>query len=177
MSRLRTFCCCVGVALLVVLLAGCEQKLPTLERPETYTTSVGGVVTLNGEPLADASVLFIPIVYAHRQQARIPVAFGKTDSEGNYHLSYLMEDGMRSGAHLGRCKVLVSKLEVSDQSPEKAPSFIRWGFHHELDPFRAVPRPPSPSQEQLPVRYNLDSELTAEISSTDEVILDFHFEK
>ncbi|MBX3418493.1 MAG: hypothetical protein KF851_12885 [Pirellulaceae bacterium] len=175
MSRIKTYRGRIGVVLLTVLLAGCAQPLPTLERPEAYSVSVSGVVTLNGDPLADAHILFIPVVFAHRHRTKVPVAFAKTDSEGKYSLSYRIDDGIRSGAHLGRYTVLVSKLDTPGRPTDAAPT--EWGFPFEFDLIKSPRRTPSPSQELVPVRYNLESQLTAEITSTAETTLDFHFEK
>jgi hypothetical protein len=69
----NTVCVC-GVALLAcVFLTGCKPVGPEI-------ASVEGLVTFDGEPLANASVMFIP------QGGRPAIA--RTDSSGKYVLNF-----------------------------------------------------------------------------------------
>lgn len=75
----------------------------------------GGTVLYNGEPLADADVLFMP-------EGGGPVSVGKTDSEGKFTLSATAKPGARVGKH----KVSVQSIEAyllanapkEEESPE-----------------------------------------------------------
>jgi len=61
--------------------------------------NVTGVITLDGAPLADANVTFMP--------EDVRASSAKTDSAGKYELIYIRED---KGAAIGNHKVVVSKL-------------------------------------------------------------------
>ena len=70
----------VSCALLAVTLAGC----PTGGREVPDLVPVSGTVTLDGEPLAGASLMFGG------------VAYGDTDASGRYELTYMgQEKGSR----------------------------------------------------------------------------------
>ncbi|MEW4527641.1 MAG: carboxypeptidase regulatory-like domain-containing protein [Maioricimonas sp. JB045] len=93
-----------AVAMLLSLAAaGCGGSSGdkwTEGRPETIP--VTGVVTLNGEPLADATISFEP-------QGGDHAAYGRTDEEGRFELT-TFEDG--DGAVAGGYVVSVRKSEV-----------------------------------------------------------------
>ena len=86
----RTSHLCV-LLLISVSLAGCESG-------ETANVgSVSGTVTLDGSPLAGASIVFQP------ENGR--PASGGTDDNGYYSLSY---SNNQSGAIVGPCQVTIS---------------------------------------------------------------------
>ncbi len=80
----------------LVLMAGCSSQS---SRPETFLIS--GVVTLNGEPLPDASIVFLP------ENGRSSA--GRTSESGEYTLYY--SEGVK-GAVPGRHRVQISATEV-----------------------------------------------------------------
>jgi hypothetical protein len=88
-----------GLALFagLVFLAGCE-KGPTL---------VEGTVTLNGDPLPAATVMFIPTESGSGKGAPRQ-ANGMTDASGHYKL----ETNNFKGVNPGKYKVTVSKKEL-----------------------------------------------------------------
>ncbi len=166
-KRRLSICC-----LLVMLLLGCERSQPIAEQPAQFASEVTGVVLLQGQPLANARVLFIPIVYAYQQKSVVTVAWGVTDAEGKYALS-CRDEGQRPrfGAPVGRHWVLISKLEkLRASTPEdywlaevtRSPQ----GFRTRKDP----------NEELVPPKYNINSELTARIPATDPIQIDFHLE-
>ena len=71
-----------------------------------------GVVTLDGEPLANATVLFHPTDGGTRGGA------GKTDENGAYELMY---NRSTAGTAIGECEVYITTYsdEVYDESGEK----------------------------------------------------------
>jgi len=74
----------VATALLLALVCGCGPK----DHP------VGGKLTLDGEPLAEADIWFIP------EDKEASPAFGKSDAEGNYTLRQTMAvEGLRPGKY------------------------------------------------------------------------------
>jgi hypothetical protein len=92
----------VAVALAVVGLlavAGCGGD-PRLEPVE-------GTLRLNGKPLANVQVEFLP-------EANGPRSRGVTDQDGHYRLA---TDGQKSGATVGSHRVLLYDLQVyNDES-------------------------------------------------------------
>ena len=90
-------CFVVAVAL---ALAGCGGGP---KRPKTYPAT--GTVTLDGQPLADATVSFVPAVG--------PPSDGKTDASGKF---VIMTSG-QPGAPVGANKVTVSKFTGSATMP------------------------------------------------------------
>lgn len=82
---MRNWVLLAGVAL--VTCFGCGEKL---ERPKLYRT--GGVVKLNGAPVADVSVTFYP------DKGR--PSTGKTDASGRFQLTtFNAGDGTAVGRH------------------------------------------------------------------------------
>lgn len=89
--------CRWGVCLALLSLAGCCGP----SRPTTLP--VTGTVTLDGQPVAEAAVQFIP-------QAGGNPAQGVTDAAGNFKLTTFVDgDGALPGAH----KVTVQKNRVT----------------------------------------------------------------
>ena len=98
---------CLTLAVVVVLgaigLAGCGGST----MPKIYPAT--GTVTWKGEPLADATVSFVPSVGAPSD--------GKTDAQGKFTI---MTNG-KPGARAGACKVTVSKFAGAAPSMPAAP--------------------------------------------------------
>src|SRR5687768_7145679 len=63
----------LGIALVALFAAGCSG------RPKNFASKVTGKVTLGGQPLAGASVIFTPT-------AEGSPSAGRTDENGNYTL-------------------------------------------------------------------------------------------
>ena len=83
---------------------GCGSDRPPL-------APVGGVVTLDGKPLADAEVIFTPETGRH--------STARTDAEGRYELEYLPDV---PGAVLGPHTVRISRFDpdtLIDSVPPK----------------------------------------------------------
>lgn len=116
---------------MALLLAGCGS--PT--GPELGT--VTGIVTLNGKPLSNANVTFVPT------ESGSP-SYGGTDEDGVYHLMFNQH---RAGAEIGRHHVLVELRE-----PETDDS----GNLVEVRP-----------QTKVPDRYRQSGTLTAEVEQGD----------
>jgi hypothetical protein len=98
--------------LALVALAGCGGPYPNVAR-------VSGKVTLGGQPLADAVLIFSPL------EAGSPSS-GRTDSQGNYTLIYTRRV---NGAEIGEHSVTISTGREADPDadpptpavPEKVP--------------------------------------------------------
>ncbi len=74
------------------------------------TAPVSGVVTLNGAPLANASISFQPIASGNPG----PPSSDQTDDEGNFTLHFA--DG-KEGAVIGKHKVLISTRKMAPSAP------------------------------------------------------------
>jgi len=124
----RTGICLLTIGL-PLALSGCGDARP----------SVTGKVTLDGSPLPDAIISFMP-----ESEEGAP-SFGRTDGQGNYTLQESQEAG---GAAVGKYTVRITTYR--DGQPE-------------VDP--PIPRVP----EKVPPRYNLDTELTEEVKPGENV--------
>jgi len=103
METFKRYCSvrvCVGM-LFFALLIGCGSG-PTKPDHIPTLTPVDVTVTLNGQPVADASVLFAP------EMGQFAAA-GITDSQGK---TSLKTDGLYQGVAAGTYKVSVTKREV-----------------------------------------------------------------
>jgi hypothetical protein len=90
---------------LVALAAGCGGPYKSVP--------VSGRVTLNGKPLAKASVTFAPV----GKDANVepgPSSVGTTDADGRYALRLVGADG--SGAVVGKHMVRIAILDETDTS-------------------------------------------------------------
>jgi hypothetical protein len=90
---------CVGtvIALICLALAGCSQG----DRPSLGT--VQGVVTLDGVPLPNAAIRFLPI-------SPVRASMSMTDSSGRYELIYIRDI---MGAAVGEHRVEITTEEVA----------------------------------------------------------------
>jgi hypothetical protein len=142
---------CIAAACCLVCLAtiGCGPKGPELG-------SVTGKVTLDGKPVTNGLVTFMPAAGGRP-------ATGKTNTSGQYEL--LGVDG--KGALLGQHRVTVTTLqevvaaaEMSSDSPEYAKQAV--ADPSDYDSAAVV--------EPIPARYNTNTELTFEVKSGSNVI-------
>src|ERR1043166_4178431 len=94
---------------LVAAIVGCSDSRPY------KTAAVSGRVTLEGQPLAGAWVLFHPVHTAKDGPLSGPEAYGETDSDGKYSLTTVFKD---KGATIGRNRVLIStgRLDATDEN-------------------------------------------------------------
>ncbi len=103
--KLRSLHAIVLFVLLGPFAAGCR---------EMKVAPVSGTVTLDGNPLKKASVVFQP-------EGGRP-SFGVTDENGYYRLGYSMNE---EGAEVGSCKVTLSTaLESGDYGSKKSKELV-----------------------------------------------------
>ena len=112
--------------LVFVLASGCDKGRGL---PVHY---VEGIVTLDGEPLEEANITFVP----KSESNDIEAAAGRTDAKGKYTLTSMNGDPGK-GALAGEYVVLVSKL-INLSPPGFNPS----------DPI------PPPTKRVTPIVYN-----------------------
>ena len=108
---------------------------------------VTGKVTMDGKPLAKAAVTFIPQAKPGSEIAG-NVSSGLTDENGQYTLKASTKDGEKDGAQVGKHKVTISQQQT-------------WG---EGD--RQLIR------DKIPKKYNIETTLTADVT-TDGKPIDF----
>lgn len=125
----------LGVSVLV-MLTGCQRGTG---RPKTY--SVTGTVTLNGQPVEGATVMFVPKNPGEGAQP----ATAETDAQGRYQLgTFAKGDGALPGEYLVR----VVKFPKAQTSTGGATSEDEYRPPEET----AAPPPPAPKNE-LPAKY------------------------
>ncbi len=110
---------------------------------------VHGTVLLDGKPLPNATVRFVPEVQGAEA---VRPASGVTDDDGRYELEY---SSTRSGALPGKYKVLITTAQAPEEDEEGNPT-------------PAVP-------ETVPDVYNIKSTLTADVGA-DQDEFDFKLE-
>ena len=122
----------VVVMFLLVALPGCGGG-PTL-------ATVSGRVTLDGKPLANAAVTFIPVPRPGSQVAG-DSASGMTDENGRFALRTYTVQGWKDGVQVGKHRVSISQQETRGEGDR------------------------SVTIQKLPRRYNEATELTADVAA------------
>jgi hypothetical protein len=125
------------LGLVLVSAFGCGHDGPK-------TVPVSGVVTLNGKPLAGATVTFSPIAKPGEVNAG-DGSSGKTNDNGEYTLT--TSRGV-PGAQVGKHRVGVSALSQQAGSSDERPPRGGW-----------------PLKDKVPARYSGDSALTFEVTA------------
>lgn len=105
MHRLHHGACWLILTAAIPALAGCSKS----DRPPLG--AVAGVVTLDGQPLPEALVLFTPDGPGRTSRAL-------TDNEGRYELAYLRDI---MGADLGRHTVRILTVTDDNGGKERLP--------------------------------------------------------
>ena len=109
-----------GMAILLVWIGGCGGSHETL-------LPASGFVTLDGDPLPEATVAFIP-VKSNQQQP----SYGYTDDDGKYVLK--TPEGY-VGVSPGEYRIVVSRMVMEDGSPIPPGSQTGAAEGHESIPF------------------------------------------
>lgn len=92
----------ITVALMILCLAGCGSGSDEWAAKRPTPVPAGGAVLHKGQPVSDATVLFVPEGHKH-------AAIGRTDADGKFKLQTFEQD---DGAVPGDFKVTVRKVEV-----------------------------------------------------------------
>ena len=110
MDRMSLFARFAASTLLLGLLIGCGASGPE-------TSTVEGTVTLDGQPLAGALLIFTP-----QGTAGGRMSGGQTDAQGHYELTYSRD---QMGAVPGEHKIEITTYgqgEGDEPTPEKLPA-------------------------------------------------------
>ena len=94
---MKNFALCLVALSMLAVLPACSKAIKT--------EGVTGVITYNGEPLADATVKFIPTDSTGSQ------SYGKTNEKGEYKLQTLL-GAADAGTTPGEYKVTVDCIET-----------------------------------------------------------------
>ncbi len=97
----------LALLLLLPLLAGCDGS---------KYAKVSGRITLNGQPLANAAVVFSPVAVEGNANPGLGSG-GKTDADGRYTL--LIAGTETKGAVLGKHKVRIMLISDNDSADDK----------------------------------------------------------
>jgi len=98
----------LAVASVGILIAagGCGQSVPFNKRVE-------GVVTLDGKPVPNAHVRFIPVT---EEKTPLPTSYGVTDDSGNFK----MAADKKPGAAIAKHKVVFMQGRMTTRGSERA---------------------------------------------------------
>ena len=127
------------VCLLSGGLAGCGSRL----------TEVKGHVTYQGQPLADATVVFLP--------TQGQLATGVTDASGQFTL----KTGARPGAEVGTYKVSVCKYSRQIQASEAKPEAIKKLKMYQGGKVPTLPKSDIPEKYGKPNQSGLQAAVTS----------------
>lgn len=127
------------LACAAALVSGCSDPLAT-DYSGLGLVEVSGTVTLDGDPLPGATVIF--------EADDQTYSFGRTDASGRYDLMFNSE---KSGVIPGRKIVRITMGPVGEEADAGEPE--------------AGEDSPAPPDVAMPARYNERSELTADVSA------------
>ncbi|MBA2117144.1 carboxypeptidase regulatory-like domain-containing protein [Bremerella alba] len=137
MKSLQTGRLAVALSMILLSLTGCSGPS---DQPDLG--QVSGTITLDGKPLNNIVVVFQP---DNGRPAR-----GRTDTEGQYELTYIRSS---LGTKVGHNRVEIAPSEEDDAPDEP----------EEDADSRKVNRPSKSGKPRIPVRYNIKSELEADV--------------
>lgn len=110
---MRTLGLCVATVSMVIVGISCGPKSPTLGDP----VSVSGTVTLDGKPLANATIYFTPDAKDMGSGSS-----ATTDANGKYELATRVDGQSKKGAIPGKYRVWFSRLVDPKGNPIPADS-------------------------------------------------------
>jgi hypothetical protein len=123
------------------VLAGCSYKP---KRPPTHP--VTGTVTLKGEPVDGATVVFVPVTKG------VASAAGVTDEEGAYELTTFTAG---DGAQAGEYRVKVTKYNVKKPTEVDRQRYLSHEQEQAIYVENTDPTPPA--KNLLPAKYESDT--------------------
>lgn len=137
----------VWLLLAMAMLSGC---VPANDQP--MLGLVKGTVKFDGKPLSDVGVTFVP------NDGR--PAFGTTDAEGKYELTYIRDTK--------GCKIGFNRVEIGNTEEQ--------GDEMETEGDEATQTVDKSGKPRIPAKYNTKSELSVVVKAG-ENLFDFDLEK
>jgi hypothetical protein len=126
------------LVLACILVSGCSWGTG---RPPTY--QVNGAVSMKGQPLEGATVVFVPAEGASHEPAT-----GITDAAGQFKLSTFLAD---DGAMAGDYRIKVSKFDLKKPTKEEQARYI--SIEEEQKMQFGDEKPTPPAKNILPPKY------------------------
>ncbi len=158
----------VLVGTFVVAISGCDPDYVG----GSGSADVAGHVSLDGDPVEGARVIFIPLRFTNRTKARFgqpgktertPMSYGVTDSDGKFELKKANGD---AGATLGWHRVIISKRESTADlvfDSDLNPTAVVSAVEHAAASLGVRVQPPG---EVIPAMYNIRSILRTKVDSS-----------
>ena len=158
--------CWVTVFIAGVIMLGCDspQKLTKVSH------SVCGQITLDGEPLMNAKIVFVPQKLMDRSREVIPMAYGMTDDKGKFKLPW--SDGT-ARIKEGDYRVIISKQIKETDGQQFRLSDLVDEFENLVPDEFAMFRNKVLRDELLPERYNENTILTFKVDPERSKTADF----
>lgn len=153
---------CLSLLFTVIFVTGCNP-------PETATTvdpEVRGKITFEGEPLANAKVVFVPQKLMSEKRKVFPLAYGITNKSGSFVLK--LADGSVNIVK-GDYRVIISKRNDLVQKNLRIPDLVN-EFENLVPEEFAMFRDKLVRDELLPMRYNENTILTFKVDSESETV-------
>ncbi|QEG38752.1 carboxypeptidase-like regulatory domain-containing protein [Roseimaritima ulvae] len=138
-------------ALCCTTLAGGCAMAPSADYSDVGLLHVGGQVTLDNQPLENATVRF--------ESPDATYSYAVTDARGNYTLMF---DSIQPGVTPGKKVVRITSLPTAESNGA------------EIEELEDADAPAAATQsERVPARYNQASELQVDVTESDRNV-DFH---
>ncbi|PQO45815.1 hypothetical protein [Blastopirellula marina] len=125
-------------------LAGCSGPSDQPDLGEVH-----GTITLDGQPLSGVAVVFQPEIGRP--------AHGRTDAQGSYELTYIRDT---RGTKIGRNRVEIAPSEEAEDEDYSAEAEANADTAQNQRPIKA-------GKARIPARYNINSELEADVKPGD----------
>jgi hypothetical protein len=135
---MRPFWVALTLVLATIMVGGCSSGT---RRAPTYP--VTGTVTMKGQPLEGATVVFVPAEGSSQEAAS-----GITDAAGKFKLStFLADDGSQEGEY----RIKVSKFDIKKPTKEEQDKYI--SIEEEQKMQFGDEKPTPPAKNLLPPKY------------------------
>jgi hypothetical protein len=150
----------VMISLALIIWTGCNSNWST----PTGTAKVQGKVTLDGSPIHQAKIIFVPNTLRNPAGKLMPLAFGLTDEEGKFEMKY--SDGVDQ-LMSGTYTVVISKK--NENTNRRQNTALAWETENYILPddvakFESFQN----SEDVFPAVYNSDSILVFEVTKSAE---------
>ena len=142
----------LGLLILGFALLGCDLQ----DDQDVALVEVQGVVKLDGSPVENARVLFLPL--EHQLQSDFSLSYGVTDAEGKFQLQ---KNGLQSGAIEGSHRVFISKPITEGEADNQALKYQEG--RSVLRSLSGASVPLMELKNEIPLHYNQSSDLVFEV--------------
>lgn len=147
------------LAFWLIAISGCQNSDPT----GASTANISGTITLDGEPIGGAAVVFIPVNLRDIDSEVLNLAYGVTNQKGYYKLAYSDNSPDIIGT---KYNILITKSNSGGDSGTAATPWPLALLPDSIAKFSTF----NESTELIPENYNLHSELFFEFSGSKESV-------